>query len=114
MSKRQDFTIDAECDYAVPVVITDNDDVTPLNLAGCTLDWSAAVALGHAAVITKSSTVPGEITVTAAADGEATIVVAADDTEGLGDRVYVHKLVVTDTTTLVARVIRGFLMIVKT
>ena len=114
MSKRQDFSIDAECDYAVPVVITDNDDVTPLNLAGCSLAWSAAVAAGQAAVISKSSSVPGEIDITSAVDGEATIFFVADDTDGLGDRVYVHKLVVTDTATLVARVIRGFLMIVKT
>lgn len=113
MATRQDFTIDAGRNYGLTVVLTEDDEVTPLNLFGCTIVWAASRAAGQTALISKSSDDAAEIDITAEADGEATIFLLPEDTEDFGGLTCEHEMVVTDAFGDESTVMRGLVTIHK-
>ncbi len=113
MTVRQDITIDAGRNYGLTVVLTEDDEVTPLNLSGCVIVWAASRAAGQVALISKSSANAAEIDITSEADGEATIFLIPTDTEDFGGLTCEHEMVVTDASGDESTVLRGLVTITK-
>lgn len=111
MPARQDISLDAGRDYEIAVVLTEADLTTRLNLLDCVLSWAAIEAPGQVPLISKTSLVVGEITVTSIGEGEATIHVVQADTDLLGGVTVEHEMMVTDATGNEATVFAGLLTI---
>lgn len=110
---RQDFTIDAGRDYGLPVLLTEDDGETALDLTDCTIVWVASKAPGQTAIISKSSEDEAEIHITSEAGGAATLFIDGLDTEDFGGLTCEHEMVVTDAAGAEATVLRGFVTITK-
>jgi hypothetical protein len=113
MSERQDFTIFAGRDYELPVTITEDDGVTPIDLTGCSLAWVVSRAPGQAALVTKTTASVLEIDITSDVDGEATIFLGQTDTEDYGGLTCEHEMVLTDVATDESTVMHGLITIQK-
>lgn len=113
MSERQDFSVFAGRDYELPVAITEDDGITPLDLTNCDLAWVISRAPGQAALVTKTTAAVLEIAVTSAVNGQATIYLVQTDTEDFGGLTCEHELVVTDAGGDDSTVLRGLITIQK-
>lgn len=113
MKENQNITLLAQRDYEMTIALKQADDVTPLDLHGCTLNWALSSIYGTTALISKTSADVSEILITDETNGVLVIFIDKADTLLLGGVPYKHELNIVDAQGQEATVLTGSAAITK-
>lgn len=113
-TKNQNVEIYAGNDVKLDISLTDSVN-DPVDLTGAIVRWALASAYDPGlALVTKSSLVSGQVTITDAASGLVQVNLTSMDTASLGGQPYVHEAEIIDTINAKMTVLTGTMTIIKT
>lgn len=108
MTKRnQHFEMHAGETVDLNVVVTDKATKVRKNLAGATIKWVLYDEATEAAVLTKTTATPGDITDIDGLNGLFTVALAPADTANVAPGTYYHESEVIDSGGAVSVVLTG-------